>query len=394
MITALSATLITITIDPAIFTLGDLCTSDESPFPALARTHIIGPPCCALSTFFAATVATPVGKLFMSTFLSFVASLVTMTLVESQRSELRPNAIVRQPVAAWMLVNILSGVVVAPLVMAPASFHHSQRRLDRATTDDAVITGPATTFTYSIPIEATLAIPVSILVGFIVPSAMLIFASSSAIVIAWQFFPLLVYLSLSLLRRALRSDLRPQAISKVLTMLQAERSGKKVQRILLGIPAMISLLSHISLLVFVFSSRWLVPINPQPHDLFEDFTSSSIRLLAINYGTVYVTVIYWLYIEGGITSMLSALKWTFLAGSGAGVCSGWVVREQAMQRHATISFDAARRSLDGEFGSSVPIEVATVDSDDVQDTGGAGPSSSENETQPLLRRQVARRTPH
>jgi hypothetical protein len=122
LITTVAIVLISLSINPAIASPWDICSSPSSPYPEISGVPVIGIPCCTLSIFLTSTVATPSGQAFMSVFFSFITALITTTMAESQRQGEIPNAVVRHPAAPWLFVNIVSGAIAVPLVMASGSF--------------------------------------------------------------------------------------------------------------------------------------------------------------------------------------------------------------------------------------------------------------------------------
>ena len=285
---------------PAIASLWGICSSSSSPYPEISGIPVIGIPCCALSIFFASTVATPSGRVFMSVFFSFITALITTTMVESQRQGETPNAVMRYPAAPWLLVNIVSGAIVAPLVMAPGFFHHSRRCLRKQ--QQSRIASAGSLPNRAVHASAKLAIPLSVTGGFIIPSMILIFASSPTTVILWQFFPIYVAILFRLLRTILNQ--LPRTISTA--------SQGRLKELLFTIPILLSILSYTSLIIYSFSLLF-----SQHHDEASHLTIAALHVLAINFLTIFITLIYWLYVEGGTSTTRAALKWTLVAGPGA-----------------------------------------------------------------------------
>jgi hypothetical protein len=251
----------------------------------------------------------------MSTFLSFIAALITTTLVESQRQDETPNAVIHYPNGPWILVNVVSGAVVAPLMMVPASFHHSKIYLQKSLSQQNSISANMKPNRPINPI-AKLAIPLSVAGGFVLPSVLLLFASSPTVVIIWQFFPIYV----AALSKLFELSLRTQKLTTYLSNI-SQYSSKVL---LFTLPILLSVLSHAGLIICVIYS----PFSSHPTN--NPLTSPALLILAINFGAILLTLFYWLYVEGGLWAVKSALKWTLIAGPGAGVCFGWIAREDAM----------------------------------------------------------------
>ena len=329
LITTIAIVLISLSIDPAIVSLWDICSSSSSPYPEISGVPVIGIPCCTLSIFFASTVATTSGQVFMSVFFSFITALITTTMVESQRQDETPNAVVRYPAATWLLVNIVSGAIVTPLVMAPGSFHHSRRCLRKQ--QQSRMASADGLPNRAVHASAKLAIPLSVTGGFIIPSMILIFASSPTTVILWQFFPIYVTILFRLLSTIL-NQLRP-------TLSTASQGRSK--ELLFTIPILLSILSYAGLIIYTFSLLF-----SQHHDEASHLTTATLHVLAINFLTIFTTLIYWLYVEGGTSTAREALKWTLVAGPGTGVCFGWITREEAMRTQIMMDSKIEREECD------------------------------------------------
>jgi hypothetical protein len=180
--------------------------------------------------------------------------------------------------------------------------------------------------------SAKVAIPLSISVGFIIPSVLLVFAPSPITIILWQFFPLYVSILLRLLNTAINKS--SLTLSSIDTTPHTSSSSAGPQRkssvYLFSVPTLSSLISHFSLVIYSILRLSL----PQRGDVpTPQLTKSALQILALNFITIYITFIYWLYVEGGVRGAASALRWTLIAGPGAGVCHGWIAREETMRLH-------------------------------------------------------------
>jgi hypothetical protein len=177
--------------------------------------------------------------------------------------------------------------------------------------------------------SAKLAIPVSVTGGFVIPSMILIFASSPTTVILWQFFPIYVAILFRLLSTILNQ--LPSTLSTA--------SQGRSKELLFTISILISILSYVSLIIYIFSLLF-----SQHHDEANHLTSAALHVLAINFPTIFITLIYWLYVEGGTSTARAALKWTLVAGPGAGVCFGRITREEAMRTQIMMDSKSKERS--------------------------------------------------
>lgn len=346
----------TFVIDRQLFALGDACASSQSPFPALSQYLNIGVPACAISIFFSASVATAGAKIMMSTFLVFVASLLTVMLVESERQNESPNAIVQRPAVPWLLVNFMTGSAVMPAIMAPASFHNTQEYLraqERESRTALHAVPPANRVVHA---ESKLAIPISVTLGFVIPSMMLIFEPSPTTILLWQLFPLYIAILLWAGKRVItRSPLKPVVVPVLTPASRHCQSGETQRRakvLLFAIPFCLSVMSYATALIYLLQFIWRIPRTEQAHaSPFSYLTPPVIRLLAVNFSSMYVTAIYWIYVEGGILSAASALKCTLLAGPGAGLCSGWMVREAVIHRLVCEIYEDCTHQEDNSLGT-------------------------------------------
>jgi hypothetical protein len=172
----------------------------------------------------------------MSIFFSFI----TTTIVESQRQGESPNVVVRYPAAPWLLVNIVSGAIVTPLVMAPGYFHHPRRCLCKQ--QQSRMASPDSLPNRAVHASAKLAIPLSVTGRFIIPLMTLIFASSPTTVMLWQFFPIYV---------AILFRLRSTILSQLPPTLSAASQGRS-KELLFTIPILLSILSYAGPIIYTF----------------------------------------------------------------------------------------------------------------------------------------------
>jgi hypothetical protein len=261
----------------------------------------------------------------MSIFFSFI----TTTIVESQRQGESPNVVVRYPAAPWLLVNIVSGAIVTPLVMAPGYFHHPRRCLCKQ--QQSRMASPDSLPNRAVHASAKLAIPLSVTGRFIIPLMTLIFASSPTTVMLWQFFPIYVAILFRLLSTIL-SQLPPT--------LSAASQGRS-KELLFTIPILLSILSYAGPIIYTFPL-----LLSQHHAEASHLTTPAVHILAINFLTIFITLIYRLYVEGGTLTARAAPKWTLVAGPGAGMCFGWITREEAMRTQIMMDSRIEREKCD------------------------------------------------
>ncbi|KAK3350391.1 hypothetical protein B0H65DRAFT_86266 [Neurospora tetraspora] len=296
----------------------------------LSRTPLVGPLACFLVSFFQEALLSPVrSKGIMSVVLSYVAGLLTITTVEGSRLCNKSAFLLAFPTATWLIFDLVGGALVWEIVIIPAFFHRAKvviqaRRQGTTTSDGEVAAEPELVLgdpRHLSTLAESLSIPVSIAIGYILPSLLILLLPSDKTavpILLWLFFPVWV----SLLHQGVRTALlqvfkdhptwpRPFHLETSLLPLVTTYSA----------PILLSLASHIYLIVTLFI---------HPRDDRQEMTLATTRFIMVNMVYIGLTVLYWAFIEAGWQTALVMLVVTALAGPGAGVCVGWVWRESAV----------------------------------------------------------------
>lgn len=268
-------------------------------------------PLCFAIHFFQAAHASPRTRLEQAVIVSFLAGLATITAVEgarARRAEARdktaqttttttttpppPPPRLSRTIAAnlavpWLLYNVALGALAWQGIIIPALLRERWRqqplRIGRAGEADAAD-------------GHSLAIPLSIALGLLLPAAaMLLHPSAPILILLFLLFP--VWISLT---HRLHYPLAP-----VLR-----------QRAIFALPILVSALAHVALLVSLFTS----PANRTSP------THSAILLLELDHAAIFLAVLYWILLEAGVHGVLATVAATVLLGPGAGVCVGWLSR--------------------------------------------------------------------
>ncbi len=318
----------------AIFTVsGDLADLTSScaktsggPFHIFGP--ILGPFLCGIVTFFKLILSDPEGFLFLAVFLSFVAGLVIIVCLESSRVANQAHRVIKYPTLALMMVNIVGGLVVFPLVLCPAFLLKSQneQRLEplvpTVTAEGASVVLETTPFIRALHLTdrhilsaaEIYSVPLSVFLGFIVPSITLfLHPNKEVLIVLWQLFPVYV----AILRYILRAVLLHTVPHLCMNHVHVESDNVGLLYVY-GVPSIVSLFIH---LLYVWHA--LAPSsgpNPQVH--------AALHVLVVDFWAIALMMIYWLWFEGGIKPAITALSASLIAGPGAGICVGWIMHEK------------------------------------------------------------------
>ncbi|CAK7565044.1 MAG: hypothetical protein SEPTF4163_002952 [Sporothrix epigloea] len=289
--------------------------------PILSRIPILGAPSCFLVSFFEEALA-PLGSIraftTMTVVLSFVASLLTVSLVEAARICNGPSVLIAYPTGPWLVFNLLGGAMVWQLLIIPAFFRRSQDIAAIKNDPFPEESGPASLgegrhFTV---VAEVVAIPVAVALGYFVPSLVMLLTAAPAAIAVWLFFPLYV----SLLRQAVRFLVKRAIHSYSPQTLYLESHTPSLLTVY-AVPLLLSLASH-ALVVWSF-------LTNQPDDR-QEMTRSMLRVVEINFFFTVLTVLYWILVEAGWRVVAIVLGASVVLGPGAGLCLGWIIREKQL----------------------------------------------------------------
>ena len=306
--------------DTNIYMLYSQCHA-RSRVPWLSHIPVIGSPACFLVSFFQkAAVSVSLRAIgIMALVLSFLAGLLTVSTVEAARICNAPAVLIAYPTGSWLVFDLIGGAIVWQLVIIPAFFHRSREIiLARRREGPAQLLGPADpTFgevmRHLAKVAETVAIPIAVALGFVVPSILLLVVDTPIVALVWLFFPVWV----SLIRQAARKI--------VLSLREVWHSSCHLESNRLALVAVYAIpiiCSIISYALFLWSLT-------QPDDR-KEMTRSTLKFIIINTFFVGLTVLYWVFVEAGwrVAAVMAIVS--VLLGPGAGICIGWIYRESAV----------------------------------------------------------------
>ncbi|KAK3905514.1 hypothetical protein C8A05DRAFT_30679 [Staphylotrichum tortipilum] len=315
--------------------------------PWLSHVPVLGSPACFLVSFFQEAAASVRAFGLMAVILSFVAGLLTVSTIESARICNSPSVLIAYPTGPWLVFDLIGGAIVWELVIIPAFFHRSRAIIAaRRQGGPQQLSGPADpTFGESMRhlavVAETVAIPVAVAVGYVAPSLLMLVTDAPVPVLVWLFFPIWV----SLMRQAVRRlALLTRAAWDGSLHLESSRLA------MLGmyaVPISCSVLAHAHFL-------WSLT---QPDDR-KEMTRSTLKFITIDAFFVGLTVLYWILVEAGWRVALVMVGASVVLGPGAGICIGWIYREQTVDpdRSVTVVAVGSRRaSQDADPSEETPL---------------------------------------
>ncbi|KAK4097572.1 hypothetical protein N658DRAFT_433694 [Parathielavia hyrcaniae] len=328
----------------------------RSRLPWLSHIPLLGGPACFLVSFFSEAVDNSLrAAATMAAILSFIASLLTVSTVEAARLCNAPSLVIAYPTGSWLVFTLVGGAIVWELVIIPAFFHRSRAiiaarkgsadlpQLPAGPTDPTF--GEAMRHLGPHGLAETVAIPVAVAVGFVAPALLVLVLHHPVAVLVWLLFPVLV----SLVRQAVRG---------LAVVLSGPRSGAEGEarwwtstssgslhlesnrRALLAVyalPVLCSVLAH----------GFLIWSLTQPDDRRE-MTRSVLKFITIDAFFVGLTVLYWILVEAGWRVALVVAAASVVLGPGAGICIGWVYREQTVDPDRSVTVVAVGSRRDSE----------------------------------------------
>lgn len=290
----------------------------RAKIPWLSHVPLLGAPACYLVSFFQYAVSSSRSAAVLSEILGLIGALLTVTSLEAARLCNASATLIAHPTGPWLIFNLAGGQLVWGLVIVPAF-------LRRAKDLEPVEASPerrlaADSRNVALGVEAV-AVPVSVVVGFFIPSLLMLFTRSSVAVFAWLFFPVYVAIVRQLVRWVLvRADAERFAPS-----FRVEDSAASLCGLYLPAVAM-SAAAHVWLIVSLFMA-----------DDRREMTRSCLGFIQIDGLFIGLTALYWILVEGGWKSAGMSVLVSVLLGPGAGVCAGWLSREYAA--HGAVAGD-------------------------------------------------------
>jgi hypothetical protein len=342
LLSALTGYVLFIHSDTNIYMLYSQCHA-RSRIPWLSHIPLLGSPACFLVSFFQEAIASARAFGLMAVILSFIAGLLTVSTIEAARICNSPSVLIAYPTGAWLVFNLIGGAIVWELVIIPAFFHRSREIIAaRKQGGPQQLSGPADptfgeTMRHLARVAEMVAIPVAVAIGYVVPSLLMLVLDAPVAVLVWLFFPVWV----SLVR---------QTVRRVVLWLREEwnvslhlESNRPALLAVYFVPIVCSVLAHAHFI-------WTMT---QPDDR-KEMTRATLKFITIDAFFVGLTVLYWVFIEAGWRVALVMVGASILLGPGAGVCIGWIYREQTvdMDRRVTVVVVGAPR----ESGDASPSE--------------------------------------
>ncbi|KAH7165636.1 hypothetical protein EDB81DRAFT_779916 [Dactylonectria macrodidyma] len=287
----------------------------HAALPSLSRFPVLGTPLCYLVSFFHVALDALRSVAVMAVVLAFIGGLLTVSTVEAARICNAPHVVVAYPTGPWLVLNLIGGVVVWELVITPALLHSTQalfaarkRHQESGEDDDSDSLEDQSSH---LPDTEVIAIPISVAIGYFLPSILMLVFNSPLIIGIWLFFPIYV----SLIRQGVRKIIT--AVKKVDPTLVHLESNRGSLAIVYALPVLLSMAAH----VFII---WNLT---QPDDR-KKMTKSTLAFIEIDIQFIFWTVLYWMLVEVGWRVPLITVVSSVSFGPGAGTCLGWVYREK------------------------------------------------------------------
>jgi len=319
----------------------------RSRLPWLSHLPLLGGPACFLVSFFQEAVASARAFGLMAVILSFVAGLLTVSTVEAARICNSPSVLIAYPTGPWLVFDLVGGAMVWQLVIIPAFFHRSREIIAaRKQGGPQRLSGPADpTFGEAMrhltKTAETVAIPVAVAVGYVVPALLMLVLDHPATVLVWLLFPVWV----SLVRQVVRRG--------VLMVREGWSGSLHLESNRLALVAVYA----VPIACSVLAQAHFIWTLTQPDDR-KEMTRSTLKFITVDALFVGLTVLYWILIEAGWRVALVMVGASLVLGPGAGICLGWVYREQTvdLDRSVTVVAVGSRRpSEDADPSEETPL---------------------------------------
>lgn len=318
--------------------LASQCHS-HARLPGLSRIPVIGVPACSLISLFQAANDAVRSVARMGIILAFIGALLTVSLVESARLCNARARIVRYPTASWLLFNLFGGVLVWDLIILPAFFRHAKVLREQ---DDATrILGPDARRQDARALACRselFAIPISVALGFYLPSIVMLSVNSATAIGVWLFFPVLVVL----VRTAVKA-VYVKLSSKGVEPFRVESSRVSMFGVY-ALPVLFSVITHAFFIINLFAN-----------DDRKEMTRSTLKFIEIDFLIIGASVLYWILVDSGLTSLAVMVGVSVLFGTGAGLCQTWILREKSLAEQ-----DDLETSQHGDGSNAVHEETPLI----------------------------------
>ncbi|KAM7188948.1 hypothetical protein V8F20_010360 [Naviculisporaceae sp. PSN 640] len=337
---------------------------------------LLGSPICFLVSFFQEALASAHKTVpLMSGILSFVGGLLTVSMVESSRICNQPNILIAYPTGPWLVFNLAGGALVWQLVIIPAFFKRSREIIlarRSGITGGADLSGPTDpnfgqAMRHLDKVAEIVAIPLAVGIGYILPSALMVFLPDSkndltkpVSILVWLLFPLWV----SLIRQAVHMIIIaiPARFLPAAFTTTDEHDGTTAARPfhLESNPLALGMMYTLPILASVLSHGYFLYSLSQGDDR-KEMTRAAIRFIVINVLFIGLTTLYWIFVEAGWRVTAVMIGASLVLGPGAGICIGWIYRESTVDpdRSVTVVAVGARRGSGQRDGSGSPASEET-----------------------------------
>lgn len=270
----------------------------------------------------------------MGVVLAFIGGLLTVSTVEAARICNAPNVLIAYPTGPWLVFDLIGGAVVWELVIIPAFLHRARMVLLEKRREDEEglrrdIEELLEEHSRHLPESEVIAIPVSVGIGYFIPSILMLIFKSPATIGVWLFFPVYV----SLIRQGTRKFVNYLRRADPGTI-HIESSWQSLIYVY-ALPIICSVLAH-----FIAMGNATMP------DDRKEMTRSTITFIEVDILFIALTVLYWMLVEVGWQVPLATLVTSIVVGPGAGVCLGWVYREGLIHDFQHTDFDAEESDED------------------------------------------------
>ncbi|CAM1507838.1 Fc.00g046860.m01.CDS01 [Cosmosporella sp. VM-42] len=310
--------------------------------PGVSRIPGLGTPLCYLISFFQAALDSARSTAIMAVVLAFVGGLLTVSIVEAARICNAPNVLIAYPTGAWLVFDLVGGAVVWELVIIPAFLHRARkvslaRKIRDSNEESEEGSLSSEDHGRHLPDTEVIAIPVSVAIGYVIPSFLMLLLRSPAIIGVWLFFPVYV----SLIRQATRRIVTYWR-SVDPTPIHLESNWWSLLFVY-ALPSLCSILAHLYILG-----------DMTQRDDRKELTRSTTAFIEIDIFFIALTVLYWMLVEVGWRVPLATVVSSVIVGPGAGTCLGWVYREKLI--HEDHDAEAEQRG-DEEAGQQADEET-------------------------------------
>ncbi|KAF4336448.1 hypothetical protein FBEOM_9656 [Fusarium beomiforme] len=300
--------------------------------PGVSRIPGLGTPLCYLISFFRAALHSLRSRAVMGVVLAFIGGLLTVSTVESARICNAPNVLIAYPTGPWLVFDLVGGAVVWELVIIPAFLHRARSVLNAQTRDDGDGEVHQIFTSRHLPDSELVAIPISVALGYYLPSLLMLFYTTPETIGIWLFFPIYV----EVIRQIIRHTIT--ALRRVAPTHVHLASNRWSLLFVYMLPIICSVLAHIS----------IIGSLTRPDDR-KEMTRSIIVFIEVNAQFTFWTVLYWMLVEVGWRVPLTTIITSIVVGPGAGTCVGWIYREKLIHHDNEDNGDEnANQSADEE----------------------------------------------